>query len=158
MELGSDLRPYRGDRCSDLIEFMHPNGEKIIELNRLYTSGDVEAGNSALKAMYADDVVTHIPGRRATAGDYYGFAAFVASIEDLVEKSSGTFKQDLHAVLADDEHSCELYERSAVIDGVTHQWKSVDISNWRDGKIVEQWLIPVDAYQVDEIFGQMSRP
>ncbi|MDH4147036.1 MAG: nuclear transport factor 2 family protein [Acidimicrobiia bacterium] len=131
---------------------MHPNAEKIREMNRLLAAGDMDGAGTIVAAIYDENVVTHVPGRSALAGDLHGLSAFLESFQKVMTRTGGTYSQDLHAVLADDEHSCELYERTAEVDGVVHQWKAVDISNWKDGKIVEQWLIPLDPYQLDEIF------
>ena len=131
---------------------MHPNAERIRELNRLLAAGDVDGAMTFFGAMCDENVVTHVPGRGALAGDYQGLNGFLDIQNKVMELTHGTFSQDLHAVLADDEHSCELYERRGELKGVVHHWKAVDVSNWRDGKIVEQWLVSLDPYQLEEIF------
>jgi ketosteroid isomerase-like protein len=73
-------------------------------------------------------------------------------LQSLGELTGGTFKLDLHALLADDEHAVALLGVGAERDGETLNDNTVQVGHIQDGKATESWLHPGDAYASDEFW------
>jgi uncharacterized protein len=70
-----------------------------------------------------------------------------------MEVTQGSFRVDLHAVLADDEHGVALVALSASRGGRSVTINAVDVMHLRDGKVVEVWAVFADQYAFDELIG-----
>jgi len=118
---------------------MHPHGELIREGFEAFAKGDMEA----VGALLHDDVVWHAAGTSAISGDFRGKAEVFGLFAKLAELTQGTFHQEIHAVLADDDHVVVLTsnEQDKPTPFKGHQ---VFIWHVRDGKAVECWDIPFD--------------
>jgi uncharacterized protein len=67
-----------------------------------------------------------------------------------MELTGGTFRVELHDVLANDEHAVSLYVARGEREGRTLEDKSVLVSHIRNGKLVETWGYSEDQYVLDE--------
>jgi hypothetical protein len=67
-----------------------------------------------------------------------------------VELTAGTFRVELHDVLANDEHAVALYVARGEREGRTLEDKSVLVSHVRNGKFVETWPHSEDQYAADK--------
>jgi uncharacterized protein len=66
------------------------------------------AGDMArLAELFADDIVWHSPGDNPP-GEYRGRDAVFALFARLAEETGGTFRADVHDLLANDEHGVGL--------------------------------------------------
>jgi ketosteroid isomerase-like protein len=118
---------------------MHPNAELIQAGFAAFASGDLET----IDRLLADDIVWHSAGTSFLAGEFDGKEAVVRLFGRVLEVTGGTFRQDVHAILADDEHVVAL---------VTVHWDEpvaftgdeVFVWHVRDGQGVECWAVPVD--------------
>jgi ketosteroid isomerase-like protein len=118
---------------------MHPNAELIQAGFDAFASGDLET----IDRLLADDIVWHSAGTSVLAGEFDGKQAVLELFGRVLEVTGGTFRQDVHAILADDEHVVAL---------VTVRWdqpvaftgEEVFVWHVRDGKGVECWAVPVD--------------
>jgi ketosteroid isomerase-like protein len=117
-------------------------------LGRFYGGGDLEA----VRAMLTDDVVWHVPGRSAIAGDYMGKNNVLDYFHHRRQLGRGTFKVNVHDILANDERAVLFAGGQAERDGRTIQWETVGIFGIEGEKIVECWLLPFDQYAFDEIW------
>jgi len=68
----------------------------------------------------------------------------------LVELTGGTFRQELHDILANDEHGVTLATATAEREGKTFRDNGVLVFNLKEGKVTEAWLHPGDQYAADE--------
>ena len=68
--------------------------------------------------------------------------------------TGGTFRADLHDVVANDEHAVALYVTRGEREGRTLESRDVLVSHIRNGKLAEAWLLSADLYTVDEFFSQ----
>ena len=91
----------------------HPNEDLIRKGYAAFLSGDM----ATLSDLFADDVVWHAPGRNPLAGTYRGKEEVFSSFQKVFELTGGTFKLDIHTVLADDEHAVILARVTAERDG-----------------------------------------
>lgn len=60
---------------------------------------------SPLTGLFSTDVVWHVPGDRPISGVHRGRDAAFAALAKTVELRGGSFKIELHDVLANDEHA-----------------------------------------------------
>ena len=126
---------------------MHSNEQVVRRHAGALSRGDMA---SALED-YDDDLVLHYPGRNAVSGDYRGKEELVKFLRRVVELTGGTFRVEVHDVLANDDHIALLGRLHAERDGRSFDWTSVDTFHVRDGKITEHWIHEGDQYLVDEL-------
>jgi uncharacterized protein len=111
-------------------------------------SGDWDAAY----ALFGEDVVGHVPGRSALAGELRGRAAVIAYIEAARARSHGADVQvELLDTLASDERVLlRVRERFAGAGEI----ERANVYTVRDGQIVEAWIYEGDQYAVDELLGR----
>jgi uncharacterized protein len=133
---------------------MHTNATLIRDfhnaLGHFYAGGDIEA----VRAMLTDDVVWHVPGRSAIAGDHVGKNDVLDYFHRRRQLGRGSFKVNVHDILANDARAVLFAGGQAERDGRSIQWETVGIFGIADGKIVDCWLLPFDQYAFDEIWSQ----
>jgi ketosteroid isomerase-like protein len=127
----------------------HPNEELVRRGYEAFGAGDM----ATLNELFADDIVWHAPGRNQLAGTYRGKDEVFGTFKKVAELSGGTFKLDIHAILADDEHAVVLARATGEREGRTLDDNSVQVFHIKDGKVTEQWLHPGDAHASDEFWG-----
>jgi uncharacterized protein len=128
----------------------HPNEDLVRETFAASGRGDIDA----LRDQYfADDMRWHFPGRSPLAGDSEGAAQVVGGFFGRVfELSGGTFRAELHDVVANDEHAVALFTAHADRAERTLEDRTVEVLHIRDGKLAEVWLYPADLYASDEFW------
>jgi ketosteroid isomerase-like protein len=127
---------------------MHPNAELIQRAYEATSRGDTEA----VRAILADDVVWHLPGRNRFSGDHVGKTAVFDVFQRRREYAGPTFNMKVHDVLANDEHAVDLVSIQGEREGRPIAYRSVGVYNMRDEKIVEAWAFNEDQYAVDEFW------
>jgi ketosteroid isomerase-like protein len=105
---------------------------------------------AAAFALYADDVVGHVPGRSALAGDLYGKDAVVGYIETALAHAPGGVEIELVDMLASEERVA-LIVRERLHDGdrVLDMGRA-NVYRVEGDKIVEISIFESDQYAVDE--------
>jgi ketosteroid isomerase-like protein len=126
----------------------HPNEELLRNGYDAFGKGDMET----IRSLFADDIVWHSPGKSPLAGDYRGVDAVLEQFGRLFELTGGTFKIEIHDILANDTHAVVLARATAERDGKRLDDKGVNVWHLKDGKVTEQWLHPGDQYASDEFF------
>jgi uncharacterized protein len=127
----------------------HPNEDLIRRGYEAFGAQDM----ATLNELFADDVVWHSPGHNQLAGTFRGKEEVFAIFQKVGELTGGTFKLDIHAVLADDEHAVVLSRSTGEREGKTLDDNTVQVFHIKDGKVTEQWLHPGDTYAADEFWG-----
>lgn len=107
---------------------------------------------AAAYALLADEVVAHVPGRSALAGERRGRESVIAYIEAARAKSRGTdVEVELLETLSSEERVMLLVrERFARAEGVV-EIERANVYSVRDGAIVEAWIFEGDQYAVDAL-------
>ena len=82
----------------------HPNAELLRKGYEAFDKGDM----AALTELFDTDVVWHVPGTSPISGVHTGREAVFAVFAKTVELTGGSFKIELHDVLANDEHTVAL--------------------------------------------------
>jgi ketosteroid isomerase-like protein len=132
----------------------HPNArlvERFYAVQRRFYAGENVVAD--LRGLVADDVVWHVPGRSAIAGEYRGLEQVLAYFTVRREIADNTFRITSRGVLADANRVVHFADGEALISGELRRWRTVGIFNISDGLIAECWLLPFDQYQFDEIWG-----
>ena len=92
-----------------------------------------------LAQIFAEDVSWHTGGRGPLGGDKRGRDATFAYFGQLGELSGGSFRAELHDVVANDEHVVGLHIDTAQRAGRTLNVKEALVFHLQDGKVVEAW-------------------
>jgi len=127
----------------------HPNVARIRDGYAAFAKGDF----AVLTDLFAEDLLWHDSGRNQLSGDYRGREAVFGLFGKLMEVTDGSFRIDLHALFADDEHGVALVGLTASRGGRSIKVNAVDVMHLRDGKVTEVWAIPADQYAFDEVLG-----
>jgi len=110
-----------------------------------FRAGDV----AALRSLIDEDVVWHVPGQHAMAGEIRGLEDLVAW---LVRLRALGFTLREHDVFGNDEHVCALSYMGAQRPGVDVEVRVVSVFHFRRGKQVERWLYPDNMAAWEAIF------
>ena len=123
----------------------HPNATAYRRTADAFRARDFET----LRILVADDVVWHVPGRHAMAGDIRGIDKLVAWLSAV---GALGFWLTEHDVLGNDEHVVALSEMGARRPGVDVQTRVASVFHYRDGRQLERWFYPEDHAAWDAIF------
>ena len=73
----------------------------------------------ALRGLFAEDAVWHVPGRGIMAGTYRGREAIFRFLTKLPKETDGTYGSELIDVLASDDRAAALYRARGARNGRT---------------------------------------
>jgi uncharacterized protein len=122
----------------------HPNAEALRKGYAAFAAGDM----ATVSSLFADGITWHQAGNGPLSGDSVGKDAVFGVFAKLTELTAGTFRQQIHDLLADDEHAVVLVE----------QWweqphpfrsKSVHVWHMKDGIANEAWLTDQEQAAAD---------
>ncbi len=126
----------------------HPNEDLVRRGFAAFGTGDI----AALRELLADDTVWHVGGRSPLTGDYKGKDEVFGFFAQLAERAGGTFRVDVHDVVANDEHVVALVKGTAERDGKTLNDNGAQVFHVQGGKVTEQWFHPGDQHASDELW------
>jgi hypothetical protein len=126
----------------------HPNEDRIRKGYEAFAAGNLQA----LDALFADDILWHVGGRNPFTGDYKGRQEVYGFFAKLAELSGGTFRLELHDVLANDHHGVALVNTTAQREGKTLNDNTMHVFELEDGVVKEFWGYPADQYAADEFW------
>ena len=126
----------------------HPNAALLRKGYDAFAKGDT----AALTGLFSEDVVWHLSGDNLISGEHKGRDAVFAVFAKTMELTGGTFKIDVHDILANDEHTVSLSRASASRQGKQLDLGGVDIYHIRNGKVTEWWSFTGDQRQDDEFW------
>lgn len=129
----------------------HPNAQLVRRAYDAFQRGDLDG---LRRDFFAADIKYHVPGRSQLAGDLEGADAVLDLFRKLFELTDGSYRVELHDVLATDEHAVALGRQFASRPGTSLEDIYCQVFHVRDGKLSEVWFFPYDPYQGDEFFGQ----
>ena len=119
----------------------HPNVEQARRGYAAFGSGDL----ATLSELIADDAVWHAQGVGPLSGDYHGRDQVFGFFGRLAEETGGTFRLDVHDILANDEHTAVLATLTASRNGKSIEVPVVNVThNDGNGKITEFWTSTTD--------------
>jgi hypothetical protein len=126
----------------------HPNVELFRRTYAAFTAGDF----AKLAEVFHEDVVWHNPGNNPISGDFAGQEAAFGIFAKEFELSGGTYRPEIHDILANDEHILALMHATAERDGKKLDMNYVLIFHVKDGKLTEGWDLWTDQAAVDEFW------
>jgi uncharacterized protein len=127
----------------------HPNEDLLRRGYAAFAAGDIES----VLGILADDIVWHIGGASQLAGDYRGHQEVLGFLGRVVEITGGTFRLEIHDVLANDSHGTVLCTAYGTRDEISIAAREVHIWHVADGKATEFWSFIEDPAEVDALFG-----
>lgn len=122
----------------------HPNADLVRKGFEAFDTGDM----ATLDAIMADDVVWHAAGTGVIAGDFVGKQAVFGNFA-LIPQETDALSQEIHAILADDDHVVALVNGTATRHGNTATFAQVFVFHVEDGKAKEVWVTPFDQAAAD---------
>ncbi|HEX9695495.1 MAG TPA: nuclear transport factor 2 family protein [Actinomycetota bacterium] len=126
----------------------HPNEILLRKGYDAFGKGDLET----LRAMFAPDVVWHVAGKSALSGSYKGLDEVFGFFAEIVQRSGGTFANEVHDIVAGDAHAIALTTARAEREGRRLHNPGVGIFHIKNGKVTEAWLTSQDQYAADEFW------
>jgi ketosteroid isomerase-like protein len=130
-------------------QMAHPNENLVRGGFAAFQKGDLDALQNQ---YFTDDIRWHVPGRGPLAGDYEGIPQVLQLFVRLFERSGGTFRIELHDVVANDDHAVALFTVRGEREGKQLDDNTVQSYHVRAGKISEAWTQQTDLYAVDEFW------
>ncbi len=126
----------------------HPNLEAGRRGYDAFARGDLET----MSALMADDIVWHSGGNNILSGDYEGKEAVFGLFAKLAQETGGSFRNQIHDMLANDDHGVALVSATAERGGRSLESRAVHIFHMQDGKMTEFWAFFDDQAAVDEFW------
>ncbi len=126
----------------------HPNAELLRKGYEAFDKGDM----AALTELFAADCVWHVPGNSPISGEHRGREAVFAAFAKTVELSGGSFKIELHDVLANDEHTVALTRATGSRQGRQLSSLDTDVYHISNRKVTEFWSFAEDQRLTDEFW------
>jgi uncharacterized protein len=105
-----------------------------------------------IRALFADDIVWHVGGRSQLAGTFKGTDEVFGWFAKLLTLSEGTFKIDVHDVIANDNHAVVLSNDTAQRGDKSIDLQAVAVFHIENGQVKEAWFFNSDVYADDEFF------
>ena len=125
----------------------HPNADLVRKGFEAFEAGDM----ATLDAIMADDVVWHASGTGVVSGDFVGKEAVFGNFA-IIPQETDSFSQDIHAIVADDDHTIALVSATVTRRGKTVTLSQVLVFHLEDGKAKEVWITPLDQAAADEFW------
>jgi ketosteroid isomerase-like protein len=127
--------------------------QRNVELARkgyqAFNDQDIETVNNLLN----EDAVWHVGGTSKLAGDKKGRKAILEFFMEFGQITEGSYKADIHDILANDEHTIILGTEHATRGGKKHSARFVDVVHPDDdGKVKEFWRFSEDQAALDAFF------
>ena len=94
----------------------------------------------------------HSGGDNILTGDYVGKEAVLGYFGMLMQETGGSFKNDIHDMLANDEHGVALVTAKATRGGKSLETHVVHIFHMHGGKMTEFWSIAEDQGVFDDFW------
>jgi ketosteroid isomerase-like protein len=83
----------------------HPNEDLVRRGYDAFARGDMDT----LRELFDPEIVWHFPGRSPLAGDHRRPDAVLGFFGRTMELTAGTFRAELHDVVADDRHAVGIH-------------------------------------------------
>ena len=126
----------------------HPNATLFRRGYDAFNSGNMDT----LRELFDQNVVWHVGGRDRFSGDKRGLDNTLAFFPELVQVSGGTFRLDVHDIVANDDHAIALVTSHIEVDGKPYDDIGAHAVHIRGGKVTESWFFAWNPYQFDELF------
>jgi uncharacterized protein len=127
----------------------HPNEDLLRRGYEAFGAGDMDT----VLALFHPDIAWHNGGSNQTTGDYRGHQEVMGFFGRLMELSGGSFRLDIHDIVANDGHGVALVTAHGERDGQTMAVREANIWHLADGRATEFWAFAEDQAAIDRFFG-----
>ncbi|GAA3688507.1 hypothetical protein GCM10023081_27310 [Arthrobacter ginkgonis] len=124
------------------------NAEVVRRGYKAFNAGDL----SALRDLFAENVVWHAVGSGALSGTKLGRDEVLAYFAELGEQSQGSFRATVRDVLGGEHHTVGIHQTHAESDGKTLDMATAIVFVLHDGKIVEGREFSEDSARSDDFW------
>jgi uncharacterized protein len=118
----------------------------------MYAGGDA----GAVRERLAPDIVWHVPGTSAIAGDHRGRDVVLEYFTRRRALAGGSMTITPRARLIFDDVVVQLADGAIERAGVVSTWRTAGIYRMRDDLVAEAWLIPLDSAMFETIWRQLG--
>ena len=125
-----------------------PNANLVMRGFEAFASGDMET----MTEILAPDIKWHAAGNNILSGDYEGLESVLALFGRVGQETQGSFSNEVHAILADDEHAVALVNTSATRGDKTLEGRGVFVYHISGGRATEVWLLTMDQAAADDFW------
>ncbi len=123
----------------------HPNEELLRRGYEAFGAGDLDT----VLSIFSEDISWHIGGDSPLTGDYKGHQEVMGFFARLMELSGGTFRLQVHDILANDTHGAAMVVAHAEREGRTLEGRAVHTWHLAGGKATEFWSFEEDQGALD---------
>jgi ketosteroid isomerase-like protein len=110
------------------------------------------ADEEALARVLTADVVWHVPGGSALAGDHRGRDAVLRYFARRREMANATMQITVHGESQIGDLVVTRADGAAVVDGEPAAWRTVGIYRLAGGRVAECWMVPLDQEAFDRVW------
>jgi ketosteroid isomerase-like protein len=140
--------PSRADADASEITAAQANATLIKSAYDAFSRGDTQS----VFAVFAENILWHVPGRGPLSRDYHGHAEVGGFFERFIGLSEGTFRIQIDQILANRDRVVVLCTESASRAG--RSWSSPQVHVWtvKDGRATAFWEYEGDQQGEDEFW------
>jgi ketosteroid isomerase-like protein len=102
--------------------------------------------------LFADDIQWHVPGDNLVSGHYSGKDEVLGFIGKMMDLTDGTFRVDVHDLLANDEHAVGLVVLRAERGGKTLAANDAHVWHVHDAIFSEFWSCLTNQKAFDDFW------
>ena len=126
----------------------HPNAELFRRGYTAFQSGDLET----VRSLFAPDIVWNVPGHNKFSGSHRGVDDVLNVFMQNFQETNGTWRVEVHDILANDEHAVALGTVSGERNGKRLNDRYTHVVHIKDGKVTESWLFGENQDAVDDFW------
>ena len=126
----------------------HPHAELL----RKFYDSFVKSDLTSMLSVCSDDVTFQVPGKSKLAGKFTKATVGPQLVGKIAELSQGSFKLEIHDIMASDQHGMVLTTNTVTRNGTKHEYRAVHVWRIQNGKLLAWYEYPRDLYQYDAIW------
>jgi ketosteroid isomerase-like protein len=119
----------------------------------MYLGGDPRA----VRELLAPDVIWHVPGGSAIAGDHRGRDAVMNYFDRRRAIAGGRMAIVPGDQLVSGDVVLQLADGQVERDGERLSWRTAGVYRMDRGRVAEAWLVPLESAAFDEIWTALCR-
>jgi ketosteroid isomerase-like protein len=127
----------------------HPNIQRLRDGYGAFAKGDL----ATLQEIWAPDIRWHVSGHTDLAGTYEGIPAVLGFLQQVMERTGGTFRVEPQSLFAGDTHAVAVVRLTGSRDGRNLDTQNAHIWRFENDRIAEFWDATADPDVLDSFFG-----
>ena len=127
----------------------HPNAELLKKAYAAFSAGDMDT----VRSLFAPDILWHVSGKNHFSRDYKGVDDVLNLFGQYFQETGGTFKVEVHDIVANDIHGVAIATLSGQKDGKSLNDRYVHVIHMKDGLQTESWIFAENPDVLDDFWG-----